>query len=83
MRLGYERIVKDKRFKISVEDSDDPWVTIKIDGSEDIRFKASKESEEVESLRNHEMRDEIKRISDAVHHAYLESIREPFSCYIQ
>ena len=27
MRLGYERIVKDKRILITVEDSDDPWVT--------------------------------------------------------
>ena len=83
MRLGYERIVKDKRIQISVEDSDDPWVTIKIDGSEDIRFKASKEFEKVECLKNPELRDEIRRISDAVHHAYLESIREPFSCYNQ
>lgn len=81
MRLGYERIVKDKRFLISVEDSDDPWVTIKIDGSEDIRFKASKEFEKVECLRNPELREEIKRISDAVHHAYMESTREPFSFY--
>ena len=79
MRLGYERIVKDKRILISVEESDDPWVTIKIDGSEDIRFKASKEFEKVESLRNHEMRDEIKRISDAVNHAYIESTRELLS----
>ena len=83
MRLGYERIVNDKRILISVEETDDPWVTIKIDGSEVIRFKASEDFEEVESLKNPEMHDEIKRIIDAVHHAYIESTREPFSCYIK
>ena len=81
MRLGYERIVNDKRILIAVEESDDPWVTLKIDGSEGIRFKASEKLEDVESLKNHEMRDEIKRISDAVHHAYIESTRELFSCF--
>lgn len=30
MRLGYERIVKDKKIQISLEESDDPWVTLKI-----------------------------------------------------
>ena len=81
MRLGYERIVKDKRILISVEESDDPWVMLKIDGSEDLRFKASEELEDVDSLKNHEMRDEIKRISDAVYQAYIESTRELFSCF--
>ena len=81
MRLGYERIVKDKRILISVEESDDPWVTLKIDGNEDLRFNASEELVEVKSLKNHEMHDEIKRISDAVHHAYIESTREIFSCF--
>ena len=81
MRLGYECIVKDKRILISVEDSDDPWVTLKIDGNDDIRFKASEKFVEVKSLMNHEMLDEIKLINDAVHQAYMESTREPFSCY--
>jgi len=30
MRLGYERIVKDKRILISVEESEEPLVTLKI-----------------------------------------------------
>lgn len=81
MRLGYERIVNDKRIMISVEESDDPWVMLKIDGSENMRFKASEELVEVKSLVNQEMRDEIKRISDAVHHAYIEGTRELFSCF--
>ena len=41
MRLGYERIVNDKRIQISVEESDDPVVTLKVQGHDDIRFKAS------------------------------------------
>lgn len=81
MRLGYECIVKDKRIMISVEDSDDPWVTLTLDENDDIRFKASEKFVEVKSLMNHEMLDEIKRISDAVHHAYMESTRDPFSFY--
>lgn len=38
MRLGYERIVKDKRILISVEESDNPLVMLTIDGSVEIRF---------------------------------------------
>ena len=41
MRLGYERIVKDKRIGIAVEESDDPWVILRVEGSDDFRFKAS------------------------------------------
>ena len=73
MRLGYDRIVKDKRILISVEDSDDPWVTLKIDGSEEIRIKASEELEEVELSAIPEICDEIMQINDAVHKAYIES----------
>ncbi len=80
MRLGYERIVKNKRILIAVEESEDPLVMLTIDGSERMRFKASEELEDMESLKNSEIRDEIKRISDAVHHAYIESTRVLFSC---
>ena len=80
MRLGYERIVKDKRISIAVEESDDPWVTLRVEGYDDFRFKASCSSEmNYDALP--EMREEIKRISDAVHHAYIESTREIFSCF--
>lgn len=47
MRLGYERIVKDKRILITVEESDDPVVTLKVQGCEDIRFRASDDTEKV------------------------------------
>ena len=48
--LGYERIVKDKRITIQVDDSDDPWVTLKFQGRpEVIRFKASVDADAVET----------------------------------
>lgn len=66
MRLGYERIVKDKRIQISVEESDDPWVSLKIGGGEDIRFKVKDNLKEM----NIQTTPEIKEIVDAVHQAY-------------
>ena len=84
LHLGYERIVKDKRILISVEESDDPWVVLKVQEYVDIRFKASEEIvEEMMPVMNPEMRDEIKRISDAVHYAYVESTRAPYSYFIK
>lgn len=69
MRLGYERIVKDKRILISVEESDDPVVTLKVQGYEDIRFKASEDAESVVSENN----KEIKEIVVAAHQAYVDA----------
>lgn len=69
MRLGYERIVNDKRILISVEESDDPIVTIHVQGREDIRFKAS---DEIESV-SYENQNGIKDIVDAAHHACNEA----------
>lgn len=81
MRLGYERIVKDKRILISVVESDEPLVTLKIDGSEDVSFKASEKPDNYLSSAESEIRDEIKIISDAVHDAYLKSTSEICSYY--
>ena len=75
MRLGYERIVNDKRITISVEESDDPVVTLKVQGCEDIRFKASDDFECV-SARNQK---EIKEIIDAVHQAYINTNKFKFA----
>jgi len=73
MRLGYDRIVKDKKIMISVEESDDPIVTIKVLGCEDIRIKASDETGSVltDNLK------EIKVIADATHQAFIEA-NKPF-----
>ena len=69
MRLGYERIVNDKRILISVEESDDPVVTLKVQGGEDIRFNASDDTECV----SYGNQKEIKEIVDAAHQAFVEA----------
>lgn len=74
LSLGYERIVKDKRITIEVDDSDDPWVTLKIQGFPDVvRFKASGDANGVEF-----MQENIKIIADAVHQAYIQATTIPF-----
>lgn len=72
MRLGYERIVKDKRILIAVEESDDPCVTLRVEGYDDFRFKASCSSEiNYDAL--HEMREDVVDIMNAVHLAYIDA----------
>ena len=74
LSLGYERIVKDKRITIQVDDSDDPWVTLKLqDSPEVVRFKASGEADAALIDNTHAMQDEIDYIVDAVRQAYFES----------
>ena len=76
LSLGYERIVKDKRITIQVDDAEDPWVTLKIQGHPDVvRFKASGDSNEVNFPA---MQEEIKNIVDAVHQAYTQATKNPF-----
>lgn len=78
LSLGYERIVKDKRITIAVDDSDDPRVTLKFQGcSEVFRFKASGEADAALSEKIPAMKDEVNSIFDSVHQAYLEAIK-PF-----
>lgn len=71
LRLSYERIVKDKRILISVEESDDPCVILKLQGYDDIRFKASGNANEIGFRVWTGMNDEIQVIADAVHQAYI------------
>jgi len=79
LSLGYERIVKDKRITIQVDDSDDPWVTLKFQGRpEIIRIKASGEADAALTADASELRDDIKVIADAVHQAYIEAISSRF-----
>ena len=79
LSLGYERIVKDKRITIQVDDSDDPWVTLKFqDRPEIIRIKASGDGDAALVAEASELRDEIKEISDAVHQAYVQAVTNPF-----
>ena len=74
MRLGYERIVKDKRIHISVKESDEPWMTLRVDGDEDIRFKVSESSKEI----NCPKAPDIKEIVDAAHQAYMATVDSKF-----
>ena len=73
MLLGYERIVNDKRIQISMEESDEPRITINVLGHKDICFKVSGKTEEVNLNIIPEMRNEISFIFDAVHQAFINS----------
>ena len=79
LSLGYERVVKDERITIDVDDSDDPWVTLRFQGRpEVIRFKASGEADADLTAEAPKYQNEIKAISDAVYQAYIESCSRPF-----
>ena len=71
MRLGYERIVNEKGIQISIDDSDDPWVTLNVEGHDDIRFKASGNVAVSDLSAFPEIQNEIKEIIDAVHQTYI------------
>lgn len=76
LSLGYERIVKDKRITIEVDDSDDPWVTLKFQGCpETIRINASDENNQLELKNIPVEQEKISVIVDAVHKAYIDANR--------
>ena len=79
LSLGYERIVKDKRITIEVDEADDPWVNLKIQGHPNVvRFKASGDANGVELNNIPAMQEDIKQIVDAVHQAYIEATNNLF-----
>lgn len=79
LNLGYQRIVNDKRITIDVDEADDPWVSLKIQGhSDEVCFKASGDANGVELNSIPVMQEEIKQIVDAVHQAYIRATRIPF-----
>ena len=69
MRLGYERIVNDKSVMVSVEESDDPVVTLQVESGDDIRFRVTDNPDKM----NLQTIPEIKEIIDATHQAYLSA----------
>lgn len=78
LSLGYERIVKDKRITLEIDEADDPWMTLKIQGHPDlVCFKASGDANGVELNNIPVEQAEIKTIVDAVHQAYIDANR-PF-----
>ena len=79
LSLGYERIVKDKRIIIEVDDADDPWVTLKIQGHPNVvRFKASGDAHGVELNNIPAMQEDIKTIINGAHQAYIEASKSLF-----
>lgn len=75
--LGYERIVKDKRIIIDVDDYDDPWVTLTFHGCHEVvRFKASNEVDAVKTCVAPDTHNEIDFIFDAVHYANVEANKQ-------
>ncbi len=71
--------MKDKRITIEVDDADDPWVTLRIQGHPDVvRFKASGDANEMELKKIPAMREDIVQIIDAVHQAYIQAIINKF-----
>lgn len=91
LSLGYDRIVNDKRFNFSIDDTvnpENPLVTIDVFGRKlGISFKASADSKEVLANMKPEQRNaiktlgleaEIKKTIDAVHQAYIKATTNPF-----
>jgi hypothetical protein len=83
LSLGYERIVKDKRINISIDDKrypDDVMISISVDDfSKPICYKASEEfsQNDLDCLDENGYED-IKIIIDAVHQAYIQATTNLF-----
>ena len=79
LSLGYERIIKDKRITIQVDNSDDPWVMLKVqDYQEVFRIKASDTLDKLVLEGLPDMQDEINFIADVVHQAYIDASTSRF-----
>lgn len=86
LNLGYQRIVNDKRINICIDDKrypDDVMVSISVDDfSKPICYMASEglSQNDLDCLGDNGYED-IKKIVDAMHQAYIESTREQFFSY--
>lgn len=79
LSLGYERIVKDKRITINVDESDDPWVILKYQGSPEVlRFKASDDVLNSEIKNVPVEQSDIQLIVETVHNAYKKVCNSRF-----
>lgn len=78
LSLGYERIINDKQITITVDDSDDPWVTLMFQcRPEVVRINASGKADADLVEINPAMQDEINNIIGSVHQAYIDACK-PF-----
>lgn len=78
LRLGYERILNDKRIMISIDDSADPWVTLMVNGHEDIRFNPSEDIINYNLDGVQDLQNEIAFLFEAAHQAYLVASKTLF-----
>lgn len=76
MRLGYERIVKDKKMQIFVEESDDPVVTLKVEGGDGICFRVTDNPVDMDV--DVHMTPEIKEIVNTIHQVYIDTVNMKF-----
>lgn len=83
MALGYEQILKDKRYKIIVDEkADDPKIIIKDADGIILKFKVS-EAEGIKQKGIHLSNDpgtdnDLNMIVGAVHQAYIKATTQPF-----
>ena len=83
LNLGYQRIVKDKRINISIDEKlcpDDVMMSISIDGfSRPICYMASEglSQNDMDCLDENGCED-VKIIVDAVYQAYIQATTSPF-----
>ena len=71
MRLGYARILKEA---VTIEESEDSTVTLRVQGYEDISFKPSEGPEAVDA----QVLPELREIIDAVRQAYIATVNSRF-----
>ena len=76
LSIGY-KLINDNRFTLEIEDSDDPWITLKVQGCGDLKFKASENEDKTHLQAIPEMQDEIDSIVFATQQAYKQAIK-PF-----
>ncbi len=77
LNLGYERIIKDNRYDISIEyrESDRPILHIKGSNNVNIEYDPS---EETDSILFHEMDSDLKIIIEATYQAYIKATTSMF-----
>ena len=72
LSIGY-KLINDKHYTLEVEESDDPWITLKVQGQDHVRFKASDKA--YGNL--YDSMPEINSIVEAFRYAYIEA-NKPF-----
>ncbi len=77
LNLGYKRIIKDKRYDISVEYQEYDIPIVHIKGPDNIRLEYNP-SEEIDIINTSEIDSETMEIIGAIHQAYIQAITKRF-----